>query len=141
LKTILSRREFRAGSLYTVCLWLTAEATVSLEEIKRAIERPVFQLFAGRKAVPLMLPAQPEIVEADSLEAAFAARDSREREQQPAIAKLRTHFGLAPRTNGPIFEDVDVVPLERRERLEERRDVPESRAKWRFGLRTEALLR
>jgi len=142
LKTILSRREFRTGSLYTIALWLKPDATISLESIKQALESPKFQPFAGRKAFPLMLPMQPVIVDVDSLKAAFAARDAIEREQQPAIARLKADIGLEHRTDRPIFADVDAVlgPADRWERLEERRDMPESRSKWRFGLRPEALL-
>src|SRR5262249_27243597 len=55
LKTILSQREFRVGSLYTIGLWHRGPEEVrSLEEIKVALERPIFAPFAGRKSYPLM---------------------------------------------------------------------------------------
>ncbi|MCV0369519.1 type I-E CRISPR-associated protein Cas5/CasD [Filomicrobium sp.] len=141
LKTILSRREFRIGSFYTICIWLKPSALTSLEQIKEAIKTPVFQPFAGRKAFPLMLPAQPEIIEAEDIEAAFVARDLNEHDQRPAITKLKAVLGIKPRSERPIFADVEAIPPDSRQRLEERRDVPESRSKWRFGLRAEALLR
>jgi CRISPR system Cascade subunit CasD len=142
LKTVLSRREFRTGSLYTICLWLKPEAGRSLEQFEKALAAPVFAPFAGRKSFPLMLPLAPSIVEADGPVAAFAAHDVTEQERHPAIAGLKSYFGVVPRSERPIFAEVDAIPEGcAPERIEERRDNPESRSKWRFGIRSEALLR
>lgn len=141
LKTILSRREFRMGSLYTICLWLRLGGGTRLEEIEKALKAPAFAPFAGRKSFPLMLPVAPIIVEADSLVAAFAARDAIEREQYPGIIELKERLGVVPRLERPIFADIDCDMGDcAAERIEERRDNPESRSKWRFGIRSEALL-
>src|SRR5690606_7912509 len=73
LKTILSRREFRTGSLHTIALWERTPGAISLDDIARALETPVFTPYAGRKAHVLMLPLRPEVHEAEGLHAALAA--------------------------------------------------------------------
>jgi len=140
LKTILSRREFRVGSFYTVGLWRReSEATYSLQDIKIALERPTFVPFAGRKACPLMLPMRPQLLEAARIESAFATFDAG---LPSRVTELWQKARVRPRgLSGPIYVDADATENLPVERLEERRDIPESRTKWRFGLRTEALLR
>lgn len=139
MKTILSRREYRVGSCYTVCLWLKADADVTLEKIDEAIKTPQFAPFAGRKANALMLPMRPDIVETATIAAAFDAYDANE---PGKVKALLLKLGVGPRGDDLIFADADAVETHGRPvaRLEERRDVPENRAKWRFGLRSEVLL-
>lgn len=137
LKTILSRREYRTGSCYTVCLWLKASDPVSLDEIKAAIVSPVFAPFAGRKANALMFPMRPGVVEAGSIDAAFKAFD---KTQPQGVTALWNTLKFKAQCQGLIFADADGVTDQPIERLEERRDIPESRSKWRFGLRAEVLL-
>ena len=137
LKTILSRREYRTGSCYTVCLWLKTSGPASLDDIKAAIVSPEFVPFAGRKANALMFPMQPVAVEAENIGAAFAAFDA----QRPSeIAKLWETLKFKAHGHALIFADADGTLGQPAARLEERRDIPESRAKWRFGLRSEVLL-
>ena len=137
LKTILSRREYRTGSCYTVCLWLKASGPASLDEIRATMLSPVFAPFVGRKAHALMLPMRPGLVDALTIVEAFAAYDA----QLPtAITKLWSDVKFHPKGRALIFSDTDGAHGRPPERLEERRDNPESRAKWRFGLRTEVLL-
>jgi CRISPR system Cascade subunit CasD len=142
LKTILSRREFRVGSQYTIVLWRSSADEPSLENIASALRSPAFAPFAGRKAHPMMLPMAPRLLEADRIEDAFAAFDVGESD---LIKALKAERMIKVRSERPIYADVAAItPDERQQRisrLEERRDNPERRAKWRFGLRTEALLR
>lgn len=138
LKTILSRREYRTGSCYTICLWLNIGAAVTLEDIAAKIQEPTFVPFAGRKANALLLPMRPVLVEASNNSAAFAQYD---RSQDSKIGALLSSLQFVPRGDALVFTDADGVQGQSIDRLEERRDVPESRSKWRFGLRTEALLR
>lgn len=142
LKTILSRREFRVGAKHTIALWRNASGEPDLAAIKQALEMPVFAPFAGRKAHALMWPMAPMLIEADRIEDAFYRFDA----EEPSAAKeLKTKLKLNTGSDGPIYTDVSAIPDAERtarvSRLEERRDRPESRAKWRFGLRTEALLK
>lgn len=142
LKTILSQRELVTGSHYTIALWRIGETVPTLEEIAEALRKPTYTPFAGRKANALMLPMAPRFVEADVIEAAFSGFDAGEDE---AVAALKRAMSPAPNANRPVFVDLQAIPIEERAmrvaRHEQRRDLPESRAKWRFGLRSEALLR
>jgi CRISPR system Cascade subunit CasD len=140
LKTILSQREFRNGCYATICVWLKPGATVLLAEMRTALAKPNFAPFAGRKAHPLMLPSLPKIVPATHLRAAFAAYDASE---PAAVRQLKVDYRIVPRpdTSATIYADIDGILPTDAQRLEQRRDLPESRNKWRFGLRTEAVLR
>lgn len=137
LKTILSRREYRVGSCYTVCLWLKGDAGITLGDIAAKLAAPIFAPFAGRKANALMLPMRPAVVETASIAAAFEAYDANEPAKVKEFLCVMKFSG-----DGLIFADADAAQIHGRptERLEERRDVPESRSKWRFGLRSEVLL-
>jgi CRISPR system Cascade subunit CasD len=139
LKTILSRREFRVGSLYTIAVWHEADADPSLEDIAKALRTPGFVPFAGRKSHPLTLPMLPLVVRADDIGAAFNAYDAQETSAQRQFkADVRIQAANGHR---PIYADGAGVPRQLIDRIEQRRDVPESRAKWRFGLRSEVLLK
>lgn len=143
LKTILSRRENRLGAFYSIALATKGNAgsAPSLATIADALRTPVFVPFAGRKANALMLPMSPEIVSADDVEAAFVAFDARESPEQKDLRR-RLWLGPQPDTLPRIYADVELVPPTRPlARHEQRRDIPESRSKWRFGLRAEALLK
>jgi len=138
LKTILSLREYRTGAIVSPALWLrTNDAPASLQEMHDALLRPCFPLFAGRKSHPLMLPCTPCIVDAENVAAAFAIHDAIP--DHAAIGMLKTRIGLAETASGAvIYSDSEGVPINHpNQRVEQRRDVPESRAKWRFGLRQE----
>jgi CRISPR system Cascade subunit CasD len=142
LKTILSEREYIVGSLHTIALWRIGGAEPALDIIAAGLKSPSFAPFAGRKAYPLMLPMAPQLIDAYSIEIALATFDAGE---DPAVKSLKQQYGLVQQANRPIFTDLCAIPGDQRHlrinRYEERRDLPESRAKWRFGLRSEALLR
>lgn len=142
LKTILSRREYRLGAFYTIALSLAegVEDAPTLEEIKTALLSPRFAPFAGRKANALMLPMTPRLVDAEDIEAAFAAFDAAEDETQVAFRK---HYFPTPHPDAKprIYADTALASSQGIDRYEQRRDFPESRSKWRFGLRTEVLLK
>lgn len=150
LKTILSQREFRSGSVHTICLWRHDQAEcASLDKIADALRSPTFVPFAGRKAHPLMFPLLPSsekrpapTLDAANVADAFAAFDQALGRD---VFALWHGLGVKVRAQGPIYVDASAIPPTEREhrvsQLIERRDVPESRAKWRFGLRAEALLR
>ena len=142
LKTILSRREFRVGAHHTIALWSISIRGPELGAIKQALETPEFAPFAGRKAHALMLPMAPRLITADRIEDAFQRFDT----EEPAKLKdFKANLALNTSGDGPIYTDLSAIPEDERtqrvSRLEERRDRPESRAKWRFGLRSEALLK
>lgn len=143
LKTILSTREYRTGAFVSPAIWLrTPDAPHSLEEMAAALRAPAFALFAGRKAHPLMLPCDAQIVQAETLASAFAAFDANEKD---AVKRLKEELltkagGARSRPSSIIYTDLDGVAAMTADRVEQRRDVPENRAKWWFGLRQEAVL-
>jgi CRISPR system Cascade subunit CasD len=69
--TIISTRDYHCGAMYSIALSIKDDAPYSLEEIKSALEEPVFTLFLGRKSCPLALPMEPKIIEAGDVEEAF----------------------------------------------------------------------
>ncbi len=140
IKTILSRREFRVGSHYTVALWKSLGDGASLDAIATALRSPAFAPFAGRKANTLALPMAPRAVEAADVGEAFALFDASEPPEQAAF-KAELRLRLRPTADCPVYADAADVPRQLTARIEQRRDIPESRAKWRFGLRNEALLK
>jgi hypothetical protein len=84
----------------------------------------------------------PQGVSAPLIEHVFEAYD---RVRSKEIADLADSVGLRPAPYRLIYCDASAltgaqVP-DGVARLEQRRDVPGSRTKWRFGLRSEALLR
>lgn len=142
LKTILSRRDFYTDAMHTIAVWAHGRQTlpVPLTEMAVALAEPRFAPFAGRKAHPLLLPMAPRVVAAEDFVAAFDAFDAGEPESIKAF-RLQHVRDKNLQTHREIFVDADAVTQSDVARLEQRRDVPESRAKWRFGTRVEALLK
>ena len=72
LNTILSYRDYRMDSLYTVAVWnKNPDTKFKLEDIKLKLIRPTFQLYLGRKSCPLSLPLTPKLVHSSSLRKAY----------------------------------------------------------------------
>lgn len=69
--TILSYRSLRQDALSVVVLWCRGEPAWSLGALAEALRRPVYVLFAGRKANALGLPVYPQLVSAVTLGDAF----------------------------------------------------------------------
>ncbi len=65
--TTITLRDYRTGVLFGVAV--TGDGLPALAD---ALERPVFQLYLGRKSCPLSAPLAPRVVQADSAEAALA---------------------------------------------------------------------
>jgi CRISPR system Cascade subunit CasD len=72
LGTILSSRDYRCDSLYTVCLWSVGDSSrFSLAQLEAALAKPTFTLYLGRKSCPLALPLQPQVLQASDVREAF----------------------------------------------------------------------
>jgi CRISPR system Cascade subunit CasD len=137
LGTILSVREYRTDPACLVVLWPRETPRWSLGQFAEALRHPHFTLFFGRKACPLGAPLDPRVVEADDPRSAIhtylAARTS---EQISFLRDLRLDGSpsvVALDLDG-AGDGVD------RMRVERRRDALESRRRWQFGLRSEALV-
>ena len=133
LGTILSSREYRQDALYIAALWLKVKGEFcSLQDLKDALQKPVFTLYFGRKSCPPALPLNPVIVEADSLKSAL---DQYPRllfsESESVVDRLRRkiqtlYFWEACEHSG-MQEDFRTP----------RYDEPISRSRWQFGSREE----
>ena len=135
LHTVLSRREWRSDACYTVALWAHRRDAADLDGMASALRSPVFTLYLGRKSAPLGLPLDPEIVEAESLEAALAARRANDLEEA-VLERIRR--GTTRRSEVAFDYDAPGVPDEAR--IERRRDSVVSRSRWQFEDRLEGVL-
>jgi len=142
IETGLSRRELRENVAYAIALWERADAPAPLADIERKLQAPDFALYAGRKANALLFPCGPALVEAADVVGAFAAFDFADTQRR----KFRNDWSPdwlinnRARQSPRIYTDTDGVGERTVSQIEERRDMPESRAKWRFLRRDEALL-
>lgn len=71
INTILSSRDYRCDGLWTVAVWASEAATITLEALEEALKRPYYPLFLGRKSCPLAAPLAPRRVPAETLRAAL----------------------------------------------------------------------
>lgn len=130
--TLLSRRDYREGAMVWACLWALAGAPRPLDDLRRALEGPVFAPYLGRRACPLALPMVPTIVEAEdplgALEGARAPDD-----------EVMEFVGLGPQAKKVFFFEGDWGVS--RERTEVRRDALLSRRRWQFAPRDEHVTR
>ena len=131
LNTILSRRDYRQDALCVVLLCQRSATTeFPLAAIRDALLAPQFVLYLGRKSCPLAAPLHPQLVEAESLIAAFTAAEF------PPIEGLRDAVQL----QRIAFDSDPALPLGEVEATRfsvTRRDEPRSRVRWQFSDRTE----
>ena len=133
LETILSRREYRTDSLFTVAVWAREAAPFALANLAAALRRPRFCLSIGRKSCPLGLPPGPVVVAADDALAAMEARPVPPPEQV-VRQRLRAHATM-------LATDLDGMSADVPTRwTETRRDAIASRDHWQFSQRSERLI-
>ena len=134
LNTILSTREYRTDCLFTAVLWKRpgAGASADLGTIAKAMRRPGFTPYLGRKAAPLGLPLNPRIIEAPTFRHALAAYEPTE----PAAAVLAAIGSADPMV---IAADGDAPDIPAGSRRERRCDRLASRERWQFHDRDEAI--
>lgn len=128
-ETILSRREYRQDALATVAIWPRSAASWSLAELQRAIRRPAFVLYAGRKANAFGLPLAPAMVSADTLAAALELRPG----PTPILdeSRLGSRYPRSVEVSHDPCEGFDsgLHPVRR----ELRRDAAPERKRWQFA--------
>lgn len=81
LNTILSSRDYRQDAASLVAVQALANAPYSLQQLTEALKKPKFVLYLGRKSCPLDEPLHPRVINADTINAAFA-------DYQQQLAKL-----------------------------------------------------
>jgi len=109
--TTITLRDYRTGVLFGVAV--TGKGLPALAD---ALERPVFQLYLGRKSCPLSAPLAPRVVQAGSAEAALAQ-----------VRLPPWHSGAAARV---LFDDSGPGLTEMRH------DAPLDRQRWHFVARS-----
>jgi CRISPR system Cascade subunit CasD len=131
LATILSRRTLRLDTLARAAIWLRCGASTTLADLRVALERPVFTLYAGRKANVLGLPIAPRSVTAPTVVAAFLA-DAAE-----SATRVLGSLSVRAEWQPVVSSDIDTeVPtgLVRAHRVQRRDDRPH-RGRWQFANR------
>ena len=136
-QTILSRRELREDSLSTAAVWACEGARWPLDALKRALERPFFTLYAGRKANVFGLPLAPAIVEAETLSEAFFQRRPAPNGIDLSPLKPRRQSWGREVAHDPLPQGV--VSGLKKVRTETRRDSSPQRERWQFGERAVAI--
>jgi CRISPR system Cascade subunit CasD len=131
LQTILSRRDYRCDALYTIAVRPAGSAPRwPLAALRDALERPVFPLYLGRKSCPPALPLAPRLLEAATLQDAFAQAGP------PEI--LRRHLRLLPPEQAALFWDGEESGMnDGARRSVRRRDDPDPRRPRAFRVRWE----
>ena len=115
---VVTRRDYRTDCAFGVALWGSGD----FEELQRALVRPFFVPYLGRKSCPLAAPMAPRVVEAES-----------------PVEALR-HVRLPPYLESrldpahPLSIASDEALPGGREQL--RWDEPLDRTAWHFGPRT-----
>jgi len=136
INTILSSRDYRCDGLWTVALWLTPQAELSLEDLERALEAPYFPLYLGRKACPPGAPLAPrrEMFARlqDALDADFPPLCGITAEEERRALRLPENVLYAWEGDAQALDGNG-----RGVESSEAWDVPLNRRRWQFGPRTE----
>ena len=145
--TILSQREYRTDSAFTIAVLAQTAQPFSLPQIASALRRPHFILSAGRKACPLALPPSPRIFDTDTLLAAFGEYDKAENARDNGrMTKRRADIGMINNADSVSYSlactsaFLPLVPVNLAQRREQRRDFPVDRSRWQFAQREECLM-
>jgi CRISPR system Cascade subunit CasD len=95
LNTILSSRDYRCDGLWVVAISLTDTATVKIDDIQKALKKPVYALSLGRKSCPLAAPLQPIVLKSSSLREALDT-------EFPALTRSHKEDALWLGVNGRV---------------------------------------
>ena len=135
LNTVLSTREWRADTCFTVALWPRSGHAANLDHIAECLRYPHYVLYLGRKSAPLGLPLDPAIIEAETFMDAFDARPPSDE-----VRRVLQHTGADGMSYGEIACDHDAPGMPDQGRIERRRDAVASRARWQFAERLERVV-
>ncbi len=121
--TIQSWREYLQNANYTVAISNTTQATVSLDQLKHAVQKPIYTPYLGRRSCPITRPLYADDVEAEHALAALACCEPD-----------RKHNG-----SGTIYtEEEHALFINKPQQL--MRDVPIASRKRQFATRTVRIL-
>ncbi len=71
LNTILSSRDYRCDGVWVIAIRLIDGSFYTLFQLEKALLKPVFTLYLGRKSCPLAVPLMPSVVETNNLREAL----------------------------------------------------------------------
>lgn len=128
LNALISRRDYYTDAWWIAALTQTADAPYSLEQLRDALQHPVFPLYLGRKSHPPALPLLPLLLNGtapDVLNEAYRQYRDKLNTLNIPLAKLQSQCWWEGEHDG----------LEANKVLR-RRDRPMSRQQWMFGERT-----
>ena len=133
LPTILSNRDYLTDCLFTAVLWPRPNAdNAVLDDMRNAMHEPAFTPFLGRKANPLGLPLDPQVIEAPS----FLHALSMYHHTAPALEILER---IGDPDNAEIAVDADAPGVPPDAGIERRTDRLASRTRWQYLDRDEAV--
>ena len=140
LCTILSTRDYRQNAASLVAVQVRSNGTppYALADLALALREPKFKLYLGRKACAPAAPLWPQVIEAESAQATFAAYNAMfERARQAAVDKRGhlpledmppvTRIAFDDHINAGVAHDLSTC----------RKDRLIRRAGWQFGDRNE----
>lgn len=134
LPTILSTRGYLSDSLFTAALW-PATDTVDAElvdEIRSAMLAPEFTPYMGRKAAPLGLPLDPQVIAAPSFLHALTM-------YVPAAPARDIFERIGDHDHALVAVDADATGVPDTADVERRTDRLASRERWQYHDRDEAM--
>lgn len=127
--TILSSRHYRCDADYVVVAWSPIpEPRWTPRELAKALRRPRFVLYLGRKSCPLATPLKPDVVEATTVLGAIQAAELKDWPELPAMKSRRADL---------FWEGDEAIAGVEAQQVVERRDDPVSRERWTFRVRRE----
>ncbi len=132
LHTIVTYRDYTADASFSACLWIIADdPPFPLSAMADALKEPRFSPYLGRKSCPPALPFAPQLVEAESVQVAFAGfpMDGQVAEALSADSKQAVELSWDISAEAGVPEN----------RTESSRDVPISRRRWQFAVRAKAV--
>lgn len=138
LNTILSRREYRQDAFCAIAVWARAGAPHDLDALRDSLLAPLFPLYLGRKSCPLALPLAPRVLSAPNVETALAGVSL------AAMVEGLVGFWMGWQPHAWMREvrpvllwDADAETALAPQESHTRRDLPASRYRWQFAVRTE----
>ncbi len=129
--TTLTKRHYRADAYAIVVLWQRDGSSELLGNLADALKRPAHSLFLGRKSCVPALPLAPELAEHPTLLAAIEAYP-----REPMLRRLGRRGEEAVIAWEP---DPQLEPGIERLQTTTRWDRVESRQRWQFSRRDEAM--
>ncbi|MFO1213411.1 MAG: type I-E CRISPR-associated protein Cas5/CasD [Burkholderiaceae bacterium] len=152
LGTLLSAREYRCDSVSIVAVQLAdASGAYSLAQLQKALERPTFVLYLGRRSCPLAAPVAARVGQHATLKSALDSFDAvllpewtsaDERDEPPAQRdlQLRDRLGLGHQWHyywDSRLGEAGLAPDAPPSLTLTQRDEPLSRRRWQFTQREE----